>query len=88
MFYEIKVKSHIRVSPDKFSEDIKKAIQNPLTVRYNEEDEEVRYFYREHKNMSSFERYLLVSVKYLNGIGFVITSFFTNKITGSKWEEK
>ena len=47
-------------------EDIKTAIQNPLAVRYNEEDEEVRYFYREHKEMSSFERYLLVSVKYLN----------------------
>ena len=35
--------------------------------------------------MDPSERYLLVSVKYLNGEGFVITSFFTNKITGAKW---
>lgn len=34
------------------------------------------------------ERYLLVAVKYLNGEGFVITSFFTNKVTGLKWKKK
>lgn len=43
-------------------EDVKKTIKNPITIRYNEEDEEVRYFYREYKDMPSFERYLLVSV--------------------------
>ncbi len=36
--------------------------------------------------MDSLERYLLVAVKYLNGEGFVITSFFTNKITGLRWK--
>lgn len=34
MFYEIKVKSHIRVSPDKFSEDIKKAILETLSKMF------------------------------------------------------
>ena len=56
--------------------------------RLVEEDEKVRYFYKEYKNNPPIERYLLVAVKYLNSSGFVITSFFTNKITGSKWEMK
>ena len=78
------IKKHPHMDENKL-EDIKNAIRNPLTVRYNDE---VKYFYREHKEMSSFEKYILVSVKYLNGTGFVITSFFTNKITGSKWRMK
>ncbi len=69
-------------------ENIKSTIQNPATIRYNEEDEEVLYYYKEFKNNGPEERYLLVSVKYLNGNGFIITSFFTNKITGLKWKTK
>jgi len=65
-------------------ENIKLTLKDPLTIRYYEEDEKVRYFYREFKDSPPSERYLLASVKYLNGQGFVITSFFTNKITGLK----
>ena len=65
-------------------ENIKITLRNPTTTRYNEEDENIRYFYKEFKNRDPSERYLLVSVKYLNGNGFVITSFFTNRITGIK----
>ncbi|MEK6898440.1 MAG: hypothetical protein AABX28_03735 [Nanoarchaeota archaeon] len=67
-------------------EIIKDTIKNPLTKRFDEFDESVNYFYREYKEMEPRERYLFVSVKYLNGEGFVITSFYTNKITGSKWK--
>lgn len=67
---------------------IELTLKNPITIRYFEDDETVRYFYREFKNMLPIERYLLVSVKYLNGTGFVITSFFTNKIIGLKWQTK
>lgn len=81
------IKKHPHMDENRL-EDIKIAIQNPFTVRYSEEDEEVRYFYREYNDMEKSERYLIVSIKYLNGAGFVITSFFTNKITGSKWEKK
>lgn len=66
-------------------ENIKITIQNPTTIRYYGEDEDVRYFYKEFKEREPLERYLLVSVKYLNGEGFIITSFFTDKITGLKW---
>lgn len=44
----------------------------------------VRHFFREFKHRDKSEKYLFVSVKYLNGGGFVITSFFTNKIVGLK----
>ena len=67
-------------------ETIKRAIQNPTTMRHNEEDDTVVFFYREIKENNPPERYLFVSVKYLNGEGFIITSFYTNRITGSKWK--
>ena len=66
-------------------ENLKITLKNPTTIRY---DEKVTYFYKEFKEMDFSERYLLVSVKYLNGEGFIITSFFTNKITGLKWKIK
>ena len=68
-------------------ENIKDALKNPLTIRI-EDDESVLYFYKEFKQMPQSERYLLVSVKYLKEEGFVITSFFTNKITGKIWKAK
>jgi len=67
-------------------EVLKLAIKNPTTIRYNEEDESVRYFYKEFKEMPLEEKYLLISIKFLNKEGFVITAFYTNKITGSKWK--
>lgn len=66
-------------------ENIQITIKHPNSIRYFEDDENVRYFYKEFKHRAPSERYLLVSVKYLNGEGFIITSFFTNKITGLKW---
>jgi|SRR3989344_9338033 len=68
-------------------EDIQFALRKPLTIRY-EDDESVLYFYKEYKENAPTERYLLVGVKYLNNKGFIITSFFTNKITGLKWKAK
>ena len=68
-------------------ESIQLTLQKPATIRYDE-DESVLYFYREFKENESREKYLLVAVKYLNGDGFIITSFFTNKITGLKWKTK
>ena len=82
--------SHILNHPkmhDKL-EEIKNTIINPSATRINEDDENVVYYYKEFKNNGPEERYLLVSIKYLNGEGFVITSFFTNKITGVKWQAK
>lgn len=65
-------------------ENIQNALKNSTTIRHSEEDEKVKYFYKDFKNKDPRERYLFVLVKYLNGKGFIITSFFTNKITGLK----
>ena len=67
-------------------ERIKETINNPMTIRYDEFNDKINYFYMQYKNIELRERYLLVSVKYLNGDGFIITSFYTNKITGPKWK--
>ena len=68
-------------------ENIKEVLKNPQTIRY-ENQKGIVYFYKEFKQMDPLEKYLMVSVKYLNGQGFVITSFFTNRITGEKWMTK
>ena len=65
-------------------DSIKETLTHPTAVRHYEEGKSVKYYYKEFKNRTPSERYLLVSVKYLNGVGFIITSFFTNKITGKK----
>ena len=58
-------------------EDIKDTLTNPLTIRHSKYDEKVRWYFRYYKNLS---KYLMVSVKYLNGEGFVITAFHTSKL--------
>ena len=80
---------HIQKHPHMHNnlESIQLALKKPMAIRY-EEDESVLYFYKEFKENEPTERYLLVGVKYLNGHGFIITSFFTNKITGIKWKIK
>lgn len=52
------------------------------------EKDDALYFYRAFKEQPPEERYLLVAVKYLNGKGFVITSFYTDRIEGVQWNKK
>ena len=68
-------------------ENIQLTLKKSIIITY-EDDENVLYFYKEFKQNELKERYLLVGVKYLNCKGFIITSFFTNKITGTKWKIK
>ena len=59
-------------------EFIKQTLIKPLTIKQSTSDSYV-YLYYQHRNTFP-KRYLLVVVKYLNGEGFIITSFYTNKI--------
>lgn len=61
-------------------EDIKDTLAKPLTVTQSENDPNVRFYYRYYKNIKLKAKYLLVMVKFLNGGGFIITSFYTDKI--------
>ncbi|MEK6868964.1 MAG: hypothetical protein AABX63_02165 [Nanoarchaeota archaeon] len=59
-------------------EDIKDLLINPLTKKPSRYNEHVVFYYKFYKELS---KYLLVSVKYLNGNGYVITAFFIRKLS-------
>ena len=63
-------------------ESIKSTISSPEFIRKSEYDENVRFYYTYYKNRKSQAKYLLTAIKYLNGKGFVITAFYTNKVKG------
>lgn len=58
-------------------EDIKRALANPDLIVTNKFDYTRKNYYLNYKKKN---RYLLVGVKYLNGKGFVTTSFITRKL--------
>ncbi len=58
-------------------EEIKHALMMPLVVRQSKYDSKVKWYYRFNKQKKN---YLFVSVKYLNGKGFVITAYFVRRI--------
>ncbi len=58
-------------------EQIKETLTHPTKITAFVFDSRVRFYYRYYKERNG---YLFVSVKYLNGEGFIITSFYTDKI--------
>ena len=70
---------HIQKHPEMVNqiEQIKETLTNPDKITEFEYDPDVRFYYRYYKER---KEYLFVSVKYLNGEGFIITSFHTDKI--------
>lgn len=71
--------THIQKHPEMSSqvEQIKETLLSPLVIIQLSDDLFVHFYYRYYKNVKS---YLFVSVKYLNGDGFIITSFYTDEI--------
>ena len=71
--------SHIQKHPDMSDkiEQIKETLTNPQSITEFEYDSDVRFYFRYYKER---KEYLFVSVKYLNGEGYIITSFHTDKI--------
>ena len=61
-----------------YLEEIKETLKNPIKIIDYSINEDIRYYYSYYKNKKA--PYLLVIVKYLNGEGFVVTSYFMNKI--------
>jgi hypothetical protein len=59
-------------------ERIRETIERPQAVRESLRDPTVRYHFRHYKGAPA--RFLLVALKYLNGDGFVVSSFYTNKL--------
>ena len=58
-------------------EEIKQTLKQPDKINEFEYGSGVKFYYKYYKERKD---YLFISVKYLNGKGFIITSFFTDKI--------
>ena len=58
-------------------QEIENVLKNPEVINPSDRDENVRWYYKYNKQR---KRYFKVSVKYLNGEGFVITAHYTRKI--------
>lgn len=71
--------AHIQKHPEIANqiEKIKETLQSPEIILKFEHDPKVYFYYRYYKER---REYLFISVKYLNGEGFIITSFYTDKI--------
>ncbi len=70
---------HIRlIHPDiREPEELIKVIENPEKILESDRDEYVKWYFSYNKDK---RKYLKVSVKYLNGEGYVITAHYTKKI--------
>ena len=58
-------------------EQIKETLKHPDAITGLSYDPKVHFYYKYYKER---KEYLFISVKYINGEGFVITSFYTDKI--------
>ncbi len=59
-------------------EELKETLINPLKIMPSTYDpENVQYYYKFNKKK---KRYLMVAVKYLNGEGFIITTYYMRNI--------
>jgi len=70
---------HIRpIHPEiRKPEEIEEVLKNPDTINPSDRDKNVRWYYKYSKQR---KKYFKVSVKYLNGKGYVITAHYTRKI--------
>ena len=72
--------THITTKHPDFSgreEDIKRVLEKPDLILEHTFDKKARNYYRYDKREKS---YLLIAVKYLNGEGFIMTAFYTQRI--------
>lgn len=71
--------SHIQKHPEMTNkiEQIQETLQYPEIIVEFEYDSDVKFYYKYCKKRKEF---LFISVKYLNGEGFIITSFYTDAI--------
>ncbi len=67
--------------PEVEHEDLlKETIEKPTKITHHSFDETMYKFYKHYKNKPYPEKFLMVLVKYLNGDGFVVTSYYMDKI--------
>jgi len=62
------------------TEIIKQTLSNPDKLMSNHYDETVNRYYKYFKDRKPPRKYLFILVKYLNGKGYVITTYFNDQI--------
>ena len=66
-----------------YQEEIKETLKNPQKITDHPYDKNSRYYYNYLKHKQGPNKYLLVIVNYLNGEGFVVTTYFRRNV---KWK--
>ncbi len=71
--------AHILKHPEMVNQQhsIRETLQKPDILNKFKFEPSIRFYYRYSKQR---KQYLFISVKYLNGKGFIITAFYTDKI--------
>ena len=64
----------------RYMEEIKDTLKKPDKITSYSFDEGIRYFYKGYKHLDKANKYLVIIVKYLNGEGFIISSYLETKI--------
>lgn len=72
------MQDHQEIAP--YLEEMKETLSNPTTITTFHYDDKVKYYCRYFKSRQSAAKYLLIIAKYLNGDGFIITSYFVRTI--------
>ncbi|MBS3176721.1 hypothetical protein J4457_05815 [Candidatus Woesearchaeota archaeon] len=70
---------HIQEHPEMTDkiERIRETLEKPDKIFQSPSEPKVHYYFKYDKTIG---KYLLVAVKYLNGQGFIITSFYSTKL--------
>lgn len=70
---------HIQKHPEMCNQlqNMINTLKSPDKIIHFKFDPQVRMYF---KRINEIKRFIMVSVKYLNGTGFIITSFCTDKI--------
>ena len=71
-------KRHPEIASQK--EKIMETLENPDKITDSSEDKSVKYYYKHYKILPSPYNFMRVIAKYLNGMGFIISSHFVRAI--------
>jgi len=75
-------KTHIFRRSEMINQEAKiiETLKDPDIISYTALDKTVHLYYKFYKSTPVTQKYLLVAVKILNSEGFIVASFFTNKV--------
>lgn len=80
---------HILERPEMLNQDerVKETLTAPDTVKVSNHADDVLLYYKLYERTPVTRKYLVVIVRVLNGDGFIITAFYTDKIKkgATKW---